>query len=218
MNSLQYILTIDGAPERRLLRMSDGRGSCSSHQPVVSQTFHYGLPSALQPYLDGVAYFSEVRTKTGFTAMTYHASACDTTPFAQTAYGGGKDLIYANCEERHTAQTIRGWVGLLEVEDRLHLTQPVVVDLSRASGKACNGMGLLKEAMANHDTHKALAIACSIQYEQPFDGAFTPHKQTKPKHPPITDLPSIEALADLMKLASTEEGTCIDQVASHVKR
>ncbi|WP_332856466.1 hypothetical protein [Duganella sp. S19_KUP01_CR8] len=218
MKSLQYTLAIDGAPERRLLQISDGRGSCVSRQPVVSQTFHYGLPPELQPYLNGVAYFSEVRTKAGFTAITYHATACDITPFAQTAYSGGKDLIYANCEESHAAQSIRGWVGLLEVEDRLHLTKPVVVDLSKASGKACNGMGMLKEALTNHDADKAIAIACSIQYEQPFDGVFTPYKQIKPKHPTAADLPSIEALADLKKLASNEERTCIEQVVSHLKR
>jgi hypothetical protein len=212
IKSLSYQLVLDGQPSRQLLTMRDGRGSCASNQPVIAQRFHYVLPPALEPYREALAYFSEVSVGKKYEERAFPLIGCAQPVFATTALGDGKDLIQANCEAPGGDRSIRGQAGFLEVEDRLQATLPIRINLSKAVGKACNGMGMLKEALAINDTSRAITTACQMRSEQSYWGPFRPNAIEKPSKISARDLPSSKALDQLSKLASKDEQNCVDEV------
>jgi hypothetical protein len=92
-----------------------------------------------QPYRDAMLFYSEIRSGASqrFALTEYSPSICGADDFASTAYGHGKDMVYAKCGDKPAPSSVRGWAGILEVEDRLHLTDSVDVDLGPAVRAAC---------------------------------------------------------------------------------
>jgi hypothetical protein len=209
VKSLPYRLQLDGPPERRLLLRSDGRGACASQQPAIVQDFHYVLPAALQPYQQAVIHFSEMRSARKFEPMTFTQNICTPPLFGATAYEEERDLVQVDCKKPGATRTIRGQVGFLELEDSLQTTEPLSIDLRKAVGKACYGMGMVKEALARGDAQQALNLVCQLPYEQPYDGIFIPY--AKPRSTPKTP-PPVDALRQLAARATEEQRLCIAKI------
>lgn len=203
---LSYGIQLKGAPQRRLLTMSDGGGSCASNQPVIAQDFRYKLPADLQPYRQAIIYRSELRTTDAYSPRPLSPIACGTPAFGNTAYGDERDLVQVDCSAP-IAMRIRGQVGFLEVEDTLQTTSSLPIDLRQASGKACHGMGMLHEALAAGDTARALDLACKLPSENTYEGVFDP--DAKPRRTPKIPPPSQAALAALAERATAEQRACV---------
>jgi len=207
--SLTYRIQLDGPPKRQLLLMADGRGGCASNQPAIVQDFHYDLPAAVRPYQQAITYFSEKRTAGKFEQRIFIKALCEPPVFGATAYGAERDLVQADCQSPGAATAIRGRVGFLEVEDSLQTTTAVTIDLRKAAGRACHGMGMLKEALARKDEQRALDLICQLPYEQPYDGIFNPY--AKPRRTPKTPPPMAE-LHRLAAHATEEQRLCIEKI------
>jgi hypothetical protein len=121
-----YGIALEGTPQRRLLTMGDGRGSCFSNQPVIAQDFRYQLPAALQPYREAVIYASEMSTKGAYSPRRFSPLVCAVPAYGSTAYGDECDLVQVDCTTPSTMR-IRGRVGFLEVEDTLQTTSSMAV-------------------------------------------------------------------------------------------
>lgn len=136
----RYSLALDGAPLARMLEAPTSM-SCSGEQAALVQDFHYVIPASHLPYRDAILFFSESRpvkrAQLPFARVLYLPSSCTTTPYGRTAFDAGRDMIHAFCETATSPVTVRGWAGMLEVEDRLHPVDAVRIDLSMARRGAC---------------------------------------------------------------------------------
>nr|WP_315259802.1 hypothetical protein [uncultured Duganella sp.] len=207
---LSYRLRLDAPPSRQLLTMADGRGSCASNQPVIVENFSYITPDSLRPYQQAITYFSQVGTAGNFKNREFLDALCSAPAFGVTAYGKEQDLVQVDCNAPGAATAIRGQAGFLEIEDRLQTTAPVSIDLRQAVGKACFGMGMLKEALARGDRRQALDLVCKLAQEATYDGPFVPYAERR-KIPAATP-PSTEALAQLAQHADEKQRLCIAKI------
>lgn len=207
--ALHYQIVPEGPPQRRLQLMGDGRGSCSSHQPVIAQEFRYVLPAALLPYRQAVMFFSEERKGEKYIDRNFPATGCD-DPFAETAYGDERDLIQADCSAPRGVHSVRGQAGFLEVEDHLQTTAAFTTDFGRAAGRACHGMGMLKEALQRGERERALDLVCRLPHERSYWGPFRPG--VAGKRVPESAPPSSEQLAQLAAHATSEQRACIGEI------
>ena len=189
----KYGLALDGLAQRRLLNFP-ASGACSSLEPATVQNFHYVVPDSHKPYQEALLYFSESRAeppdvaKRGrFKDLHYRSSLCERHHFGEAALGQGAELIAAACGPGAGRASIRGWVGMLEVEDRLRPTELVQVDFDNTNGGSCNGYGMLKQAMASGDARRIEDAVCAA------NSALGPAPQAD-------DMPS---MTDLFALAST---------------
>lgn len=210
VKSLSYQLKLNGQPMRKLLVMGDGRGSCATSQPVITQEFSYIIPVALRPYQQAIAYFSEVGAKGKFKHRIFHNALCSPPAFAATAHGDEQDLLQTDCNAPGDATEVRGQVAFLEVEDKLQTTAPLRINLRRAAGNACDGMGMLKEALARDDHQQALDLVCELPREATYDGPFIPYAAQRKI--PVTTPPSSEALTRLAQNATEAQRLCIAKI------
>jgi hypothetical protein len=188
----KYRLALDGLAERQMLQMPTG-GAYSGFQAATVQNFHYVLPESHEPYRDALLYFSESRAEPadganpgGFTNLHHRSSVCEKRRFGETARGPGVDLISAACGPNAGRASIRGWVGMLEVEDRLRPTEAVQVDFDNTNGGPCSVHGMLKQAFESGDARRIENAVCAIN--GPYGGT-----------PPTGDMPD---MTDLFTLAS----------------
>ncbi|MGV7206779.1 hypothetical protein ACLB1G_02870 [Oxalobacteraceae bacterium A2-2] len=164
--ALRYQLAAEGEPLRRLLPVS-ANASCVTSIPAMAQTARYLLPDALAPYRQGVSYFSESRPADAadaadaedYTDLGYKTSLCDTRPFGATNLGDGREQLYASCARPTAAVLLRGWAGLLEVEDRLQPTPAIRIELG---GGACTAPSVLQEALDSGERLRIRATACHM--------------------------------------------------------
>ena len=215
--ALPYSLVADGPPLRRLLALNSGGGSCSSNQPAIVQDFHYAIPDAAKPYQNALLFFSEFRTqpqtpgrRARFTPLKYEASLCGRSRFGESATGMGRELMELPCEAPGVRRSVRGWAGLLEVEDRLHRTDPIEVDPGLAAGRSCRGIGMLTEAIKARDAGRTKAAACALMSEErrevPFESLrLSKDGQVIEKPLPRLTPQEIPAASDLLALASADD-------------
>ncbi|MYN41241.1 hypothetical protein GTP55_17905 [Duganella sp. FT109W] len=152
-------LILDGAPGRQLLQLETSAGSCSSQQPATVQSFHYDLPAAYLPYRSALYYAT---SSEGDHPETYFASLCGEPLFGATAFGEQHDMVHSSCDKPKGRFALRGWVGLLEVEDRPRPTNIVQVDLTAPRGLSCTPFGILKEVLSSRDSRRISNATCNI--------------------------------------------------------
>jgi hypothetical protein len=163
---IRYALQLDGPARRKPMSFPAG-GSCAETSPSIVQEFHYGIPENHKRYAKALMYFSEKRDEgdgkvgTGFAPFSYQASMCAHADTGATARGNGADLVLARCSAAPGKVSVRGWVGLLEVEDRLRPTGVTVVDFGKATGRSCTEFGMLKEALAAGDALSIEETVCA---------------------------------------------------------
>jgi hypothetical protein len=196
-----YQLVAAGAPARRLLALPGMGGACSSNQAAVVADFNYRIPDHYAPYRQAMIYASEARGADGASRLVaYTTSSCRPWSLDAVTHSDGSDLINASCEQPGPPVDVRGHAGLLEVEDRLQITNDLRIDFRQAAGQACTGSGMLDEAIAQADTRRINEVVCAIGKEQWYLGEG-------PRH-------ALPALTTLLKLALRPDRpprACIDE-------
>ncbi len=207
----KYGLVADGPPVAMLLPLLTMQGSCSSSQAALVQNFRYVLPAGHRAYEAALTHVSQSKPlapatgKTNrYTTLEYVPSLCPIEPFMGTAFAGGRDIVHAQCNTRPQPVTVRGWTGMLEVEDRLHQTDTIRVDLGQAAGGACTGFGLLKSALESGDAARIKQTTCALEQE------WVDHRQALPA--PLAAFPT-GALLDQFGAADRELQKCARQAA-----
>jgi hypothetical protein len=218
-SEFDYALVADGAPLRRMLRLSSGRGSCTSQQSAIVQEFHYGMPSAAQPYQGAFLYFSEfrpvqpaTRMPARFTPLLYQGDMCSDPAYGASARGEGRELMEVPCDSARGRTAIRGWTGLLEVEDQLHRATPIEVDFSKAATSSCTGFGMLKAALSEGDNKRIKDAVCALEGEEPHElrSAADGPALAAPAAPAADELPAVEELQALALGPDPDTRVCAD--------
>ncbi len=186
--STAFRLIVDGPPAARLLPLTTVSGACSSSQPALVQNFRYVLPAGYAKYQAAMIFASTSAPVAGargkgrrYEQMVYQPSLCPVEPFMSTAFPAGRDIVHARCEAKPAPVTVKGWAGMLEVEDRLHPTDTIHVDLGKAAGGSCTGFGMLASALESGDNARIKDLACSLEREELRDHHLAPE--------PIRDFP-----------------------------
>lgn len=213
--ALHFALTAEGQPERKLLPMRTTDGSCGINAAATAQVVRYVVPDALAPYRDGIAYFSESATAAGGTQaayadLDYSPSLCSQRAFGTTTLGDGREQLYGRCNVHGKGLTVRGWAGLLEVEDRLQPTPAISIALGQAPGAACSGLGILKEALASGDRQRIQDTACSLGRDGDLDGNLQGRKT------PAAELPSAMDIVEFAKAGDSAGQLCAQQALARL--
>lgn len=172
LDSDAYKIILDGNPRRKLLSLITSSGSCTSMQPAIAQDFHYALPASHQAYAETIMFFSfhSGPPSDDFyerpTVSLYTQSLCSGRIFGSTAFEGANDLLLASCSKSVDPVSLVGWAGFLEVEDKLHKTDMVNIGFDQASGSACTGFGILKEALERGDISQISETLCGLGSEE----------------------------------------------------
>jgi hypothetical protein len=147
----KFTLTLQGEATRKLLPVATAN-SCSARYAAIVQPVQYTVPAAREPYRHLLSFFTRQQffgadlTRTGaqpraFVPYQYRSNVCSEAPdFGASESGPDRDLIFTGCPKLGTApdkRLVRGFAGMLELEDTLHDTPVLDVDFSQASGPAC---------------------------------------------------------------------------------
>ena len=162
----RYRLALDGPAGRQMLKMPID-GPYSGFQAATVQNFHYVVPDSHKPYREALLYFSEscgapadVSGQCGYTNLHHRSDVCEPPSFGEAALGPGMELISAACGPNAGRADIRGWVGMLEVDDQLRPTEAVQVDFDNTNGGSCSAHGMIRQAMASGDARRIEDAVC----------------------------------------------------------
>lgn len=130
-----FTVRVDGAAKREQIRMARG-GSCDMLATLASQPLRLALPPAYDAYQALLMYFmqekleqrgrQQLRETGRFTAFQYWPSVCAKIPYGSSFHGQGRELAVADCQAP-APRRVKAYAGVLEVEDRLHETEPLAV-------------------------------------------------------------------------------------------
>ena len=194
-----YQLQLTSGPVRRLVQLVDNRGMCASNQPAVVAEFSYVIPERYEAYRSAMIYASETVDPAGKARLIAHsAMLCAPWTLVATANQNGSDMVHASCERPGAAVAVRGRAGLLEVEDQLRTTNLLQVDFNAATGRACTGYGMLKEAIAATDRDRIADLVCAL-------GGEAWH----PNPPPLSTVPSFTTLLALGRAPGAPAKECV---------
>ena len=198
-------LALEGPPARQMLPRLTTGGSCSIIEPAVVGNFHYQLPDSYAPYRSIVMYQSQSSVLGNtYEPIEYASSLCEFRKLGVTARGDGLDLVHASCTRPPARMLVRGRAGLLEVDDQLQSTAPVLLDLEQAAGSACDPAGILREALDSDDPERIRSAVCGFP------------ERMRPM--PVTARQDLPAPAALFALAQTEQPPPRDCIAASATR
>lgn len=147
----KFSLQPQGEAIRKLLPVATAN-SCSARYAAIVQPVSYAIPAAREPYRHLLTFFTRQQffgadlTRTGAQARTfvpyqYRSNVCSAAPeFGTSESGADRDLIFTGCPKLGSApdkRLVRGFAGMLELEDTLHETPVLDVKFDQASGPAC---------------------------------------------------------------------------------
>jgi hypothetical protein len=162
-----YALALDGPAQRKPIAQAAG-GSCTAWSAEIVQEFHYVVPASEQGYAKAMVYFSAFRDDKAasksngrFAPLVYRPSNCAGPELGATSRGNGNDHVSTRCGPAPGRVSIRGWAGLLEVEDSLRPTGVTQIDFANAHGSSCHPFGMLKEALATQDQGRIEDALCA---------------------------------------------------------
>jgi len=155
----KFALLADGSATRELLPLA-GSASCSMKRAAIVQHLRYAIPAQREPYRHLLATFTRQQffgadltrfrapPKT-FVESDYRSATCAALPvFGASESGPGKDLVYAGCPKMGGApdrRQVRGYAGMLELEDTLHETAIVDIAFDKATGPGCWRLRMLED-------------------------------------------------------------------------
>lgn len=131
------IATVDGA-------------MCSSKRAAMVQRIAYRLPAQRQPYHSMLMAFTLQQAVTGsrvtpFYETSYRASDCTSSEIGVAEAGRGQELILGTCPasgEQPDGVRVRGFAGILELDDALQQTATIEVPFSAANKAQCRRLRL----------------------------------------------------------------------------
>jgi hypothetical protein len=153
----KFTLTPQGAPARELLDLAQD-ASCTIKRAAIVQQLRYAIPPQREPYRHLLATFTQQQffgadlkrfrapPKT-FIDSDYRAHQCSEAPaFGASEAGAGKDLVYASCDKGEPERRqVRGFAGMLELEDTLHETPVLELRFGEATGPGCWRLRLVED-------------------------------------------------------------------------
>ncbi len=164
-------LNAAGSPSGRLMSLPAG-GVCSSERGIIAQDLQFAILEAYQPYNRYLLQFVEYRrkedssisAKSKYESWVYHSSLCSPVGFGKNLFGPGKDVIVSSCGEKENVGAVeaRGYLGFLEMEDRLRATNVLDIDFSTADQSECDPYRTLKEVVNSGDEERIERYLCSI--------------------------------------------------------
>jgi hypothetical protein len=155
----KFALLTNGSATRELLTLA-GSASCSMKRAAIVQQLRYTIPAQREPYRHLLATFTRQQffgaDLTRFRAPAkvfvendYRSEMCAAAPaFGASESGPGKDLVYASCPKMGGApdrRQVRGYAGMLELEDTLHETAIVDIAFDKATGPGCWRLRMLED-------------------------------------------------------------------------
>jgi len=150
-DSDKFTIQPQGEATRRLLPVATAN-SCSARYAAIVQPVQYSMPAQREPYRHLLSFFTLQQffgadlTRTGaapraFVPYQYRSNVCTGAPdFGASETGADKDIIFTGCPKLGAApdkRLVRGFAGMLELEDALHETPVLDVRFDQASGPAC---------------------------------------------------------------------------------
>lgn len=133
----KFALRADGLPVRRMLSRPSGGGSCSEDAPAMVQMLRIALPAAYEPYRAAMSFFVQQDSGKGYATTQYVPNICVQVPFGGSSSGALTELASAECGGAPKPRRAKGFVGLLELDDKLVETAPVEIPFDKATGPAC---------------------------------------------------------------------------------
>lgn len=155
----KFALLAQGSATRELLTLAGGAG-CSMKRAAIVQQLRYAIPAQREPYRHLLATFTRQQffgadltrfraQPKAFVESDYRSEMCAPAPaFGASEAGPGKDLVYAGCPKMGGApdrRQVRGYAGMLELEDTLHETAIVDVAFDKATGPGCWRLRMLED-------------------------------------------------------------------------
>jgi len=143
----QFAVETDGPPQRSWLSMARS-GTCQVQLPLASQLLRLVLPpaSAYNAHQSLLLYFMQDQRPQEMTQQSHIAERFKTFQYQPTlctsiAYGGsfhgkGRELATADCRSPSPRQ-VKAFAGVLEVEDTLHETAPLLVTFPADQAGQC---------------------------------------------------------------------------------
>jgi hypothetical protein len=134
----EFALRADGLPVRRMLSRPSGGGSCSDDAPALVQTLRFALPAAYEPYRAAMSFFVQQDSGKGYATTQYVPNICAQVPFGGSSSGALTELASAECGSTPKPARAKGFVGLLELDDKLVETAPLEIPFHKATGPSCD--------------------------------------------------------------------------------
>lgn len=170
-----FLLDLSGKPTRELLTKA-GTSMCSYPSASIVQKLSYAIPPAYEGYRDSILFFTQQQfnvndaslsgiTDGRYTPTIYHSSTCESPAYGKSEIGLGKEIAYTDCKvggDSMSSRNVKGFVGLLEVEDRLHETPPTKIAFGQASGSGCDNVSVVKSAIESGDADSLRSTICSV--------------------------------------------------------
>lgn len=158
-DSDKFALLAEGSATRELLTLA-GSTSCRMKRAAIVQQLRYTIPAQREPYRHLLATFTRQQffgadltrfraPPKVFVESDYRSETCAAPPaFGASESGAGKDLVYAGCPKMGGApdrRQVRGYAGMLELEDTLHETAVVDIAFDKATGPGCWRLRMLED-------------------------------------------------------------------------
>ena len=155
----RFTLLAQSAPVRELLDVAGSGGSCTAKRAAMVQQLRFSMPPQREPYRHLLATFTQQQffgadlkrfraPAKAFIESEYRSSLCADAGFGASEFGPGKDLVYASCQKAGEAverRQVRGFAGMLELEDMLHETPVLDIGFEQASGPGCWRLRLVED-------------------------------------------------------------------------
>jgi hypothetical protein len=154
----KFSLLAQGAPTRELLDLSESPG-CTWKRAAVVQQLRYSMPAPREPYRHLLVSFTRQQffgadlarfraPSKAFVESDYRSGTCVQPALGASEIGPGKDLVYASCPKIGASadrRQVRGYAGMLELEDKLHETGILEIPFDKATGPGCWRLRLLED-------------------------------------------------------------------------
>ncbi len=142
-----YGLKLDGLLTLKMISMPD-QGTCGEETAAMVQELNYTIPPSLEPYRNGVLFFTQQRARFGrdgkepaFTYRRYEPDFCTGEPPGRSELGALKDLAVVRCNEYGLKEwgdrLVKGYLGMLEIEDNLHETAMFTIPFKKSAEAFC---------------------------------------------------------------------------------
>lgn len=145
-----YGLRLEGRLTPKMISLPED-ARCGEKTASLVQELTYTLPPSLAPFRNGVLFFTQKRARfdedgkeLAFTNRRYDSSQCTLTPPGHGELGALKDLAVARCNRyglKWEDTLVKGYVGMLEIEDTLHETATYTIPLERSAKALCAILG-----------------------------------------------------------------------------
>ena len=144
-----YTLGLAGRLAARMISLPE-QANCGENTAALVQDLVYTVPQSLAPYHNLVLFFTQQRRHSNgdgrtlvFENSRYTSYQCARTPAGHSEVGALKDLSVERCNQygqEFEDRLVKGYVGILEIEDTLHETATYTIPLKKSGNALCSAI------------------------------------------------------------------------------